>query len=245
MRFVAWQPSITTMETVECFWEIEGTWSGGRVVLPKPVVDLGFDLYGAPGTGWIAGIHDGPLVRAAGRVHQIGIRFRPGAARALLKCPIGELSRRITPLESVLGPLAILTGERLAQVRDATERARILESFVASRLRSSPRFSSGLSTALMALRDSGGRVPVSRIWRRSGMSYGRLLDLFHSEVGLTPKNIARILRLHHALALLRRGSGGSLGRIAAELGFADQAHFTNEFRCMTGQPPGSFRRSTR
>lgn len=70
------------------------------------------------------------------------------------------------------------------------------------------------------------------------------MDLFHTEVGLGPKKLARILRLHHAIGRLRALPAPSLSRIAADLGFSDQAHFTREFSAMTGETPSVFRRAS-
>jgi AraC-like DNA-binding protein len=58
-------------------------------------------------------------------------------------------------------------------------------------------------------------------------------------VGYGPKRLARILRLQRALgaATAPHPEGRSLARVAAEAGYADQAHFSNECLALAGAPP--------
>jgi AraC-like DNA-binding protein len=56
-------------------------------------------------------------------------------------------------------------------------------------------------------------------------------------VGATPKQLASILRFRRAVALHRPRT--SLGELALEAGYYDQAHFTHEFRSITRSSPGA------
>jgi AraC-like DNA-binding protein len=47
-------------------------------------------------------------------------------------------------------------------------------------------------------------------------------------------------RPHQAAAPRLRTGPGTLARMAAELGYADQAHFTRDFRTVTGVTPGDY-----
>ena len=54
-----------------------------------------------------------------------------------------------------------------------------------------------------------------------------------AEVGLTPKQAARVLRFERAGGLLRSGRY-DLAMVAAEAGYYDQAHLSNEWRALAG-----------
>jgi AraC-like DNA-binding protein len=56
-------------------------------------------------------------------------------------------------------------------------------------------------------------------------------------VGLAPKALARTLRFQNALRLAGRGLSRSWSGIAAECGYADQAHLIREFRALSGATP--------
>jgi AraC family transcriptional regulator len=51
------------------------------------------------------------------------------------------------------------------------------------------------------------------------------------------------VRVRAATRLLRE-QGPSLADVAAAAGFADQSHFTRQFRRATGMTPGEYRRQT-
>jgi AraC-like DNA-binding protein len=72
-----------------------------------------------------------------------------------------------------------------------------------------------------------------------GVSTKRLIALFRNEVGLSPKAYARIRRFQAALRLLTAGSAGG-ARVAAEVGYFDQAQFVREFRSFTGMTPTQY-----
>ena len=55
---------------------------------------------------------------------------------------------------------------------------------------------------------------------------------------MSPSAYLRALRLH--MARERLFDGESAASVAAACGFADQAHFTNEFRRFAGVSPGTF-----
>jgi AraC-like DNA-binding protein len=73
-----------------------------------------------------------------------------------------------------------------------------------------------------------------------GASPWRLSRLFHRLTGVTLHRYRTRLRVNAALERLADGAG-SLATLAAELGFADQAHLTRVVRDSTGLPPGRLR----
>ena len=64
--------------------------------------------------------------------------------------------------------------------------------------------------------------------------------MFCAEVGIGPKQLARVARLQRAVALLQGGSG-SLAAEAAALGYFDQAHMARDFRALAGVTPAAVR----
>jgi AraC-like DNA-binding protein len=88
---------------------------------------------------------------------------------------------------------------------------------------------------------------LRNITRRSVAATARTLGLgerhaqrqFRSQVGLTAAQARRLQRMNEAVFALRNpsGTGENLADLAAELGFADQAHMARELRALTGLPP--------
>ena len=67
-----------------------------------------------------------------------------------------------------------------------------------------------------------------------GWSDRQLAREFRREIGLPPKAAARVIRFDRARRLLPRYNGAV---VAAECGYADQAHFVREFVAFAGMRP--------
>lgn len=93
------------------------------------------------------------------------------------------------------------------------------------------------------LRDHPEVTRVAQVAERAGMSERSLQRLVEQRIGMSPKWLVQRRRLHDAVERLKGGldvGAGSLADLAAELGYADQAHFTHDFRTVTGMTPGEF-----
>lgn len=86
--------------------------------------------------------------------------------------------------------------------------------------------------------DSTGLVPLARML---GVSPYRLSRTFHRIMGMPLTRFRNQARISTALDRLEEGET-SLARLAADLGFADQAHLTRTIRAHVGHTPGQLRR---
>lgn len=68
-----------------------------------------------------------------------------------------------------------------------------------------------------------------------------LARLFRTATGMSPTAWMRVRRIDQARRWLREGSQ-PLGRIASDLAFFDQSHFTRSFRAITGCSPRHYAR---
>ena len=85
-----------------------------------------------------------------------------------------------------------------------------------------------------ALRRVAGLAEVA------GMSERRLQRLFAEYVGVPPKWVMRRARLHEAALRADAGAVLDWGALAADLGYADQAHLTRDFTATLGVPPSRY-----
>jgi AraC-like DNA-binding protein len=80
---------------------------------------------------------------------------------------------------------------------------------------------------------------VGELSERVGLSERSLQRLTRRRLGLSPKWLVQRRRLQEAADRLRSG-GTTAARIAADLDYADQAHFTRDFARVTGTTPARF-----
>jgi transcriptional regulator GlxA family with amidase domain len=87
-----------------------------------------------------------------------------------------------------------------------------------------------------ALVRSRGRTSVDALAAGAGVSARHVERVFRDEVGLSPKRLARVVRLQEVLRRL----GAAPDRwvdVALDCGYADQAHLSRDFRELTGESP--------
>jgi len=200
-------------------------------VLPDGSVDI---VSGADGELFVAGPDTGPVRRELSSGSLIvGIRFRPGAAGAALGLPASELRDAQVPLEAIWGRRATELADRLAASADAGRKRRVLEEAVIERL---PTVKPPDPVVLEAVRRLGR--PRSRVGALSEalfVSERHLRRAFRYTVGYGPKTLDRVLRFQRFLS--RAPAEEGLARVAAELGYADQAHLARESVRLSGLSP--------
>ena len=84
-------------------------------------------------------------------------------------------------------------------------------------------------------------VRVEQLAQRLGMSVRGVQRLTQRYIGLAPLAVIRRYRLQEAALRLREEPGYSIAEVAADLGYADQAHLSGDFRKVLGLSPGAYR----
>jgi AraC-like DNA-binding protein len=167
----------------------------------------------------------------------VGLRFRPGFAGTALGLPASELRDTRVALDAAWGRPGSELEERLGCAAADHERRRLLEAAVASRRPTTEQPDQLVLAASHRLGLPGSRV--GSISRALGMSERQLLRRFKAAVGYGPKTLDRVLRFQRFLSSARMVTRGdeNLAGIAAELGYADQAHLTRECVELAGLTP--------
>lgn len=211
------------------------------ISLADPIQMLSMpDPAAAPGafTGLISGLNDGPVTICADRFQfGIHVELTPWAAGALLGHPAGVLASGVYDLADVLGRRGSELIERVREAPDWDSRFaaidRVLAADVDRRWTPEPEVSQAWNTLLR----TGGRIPIQQLARHVGWSRRHLGERFRRELGLTPKSAGRVIRFQRSHTALTRPARWGLAEIAAECGYADQAHLTREWRDLAGQTP--------
>ena len=81
---------------------------------------------------------------------------------------------------------------------------------------------------------------IQEIAYEIGFNQDYFIRSFEAQVGRTPGAYLRMIRMQHAAKMVST-SELSMKEIAAEAGFADQAHFSREFRRLWGVSPQRYR----
>lgn len=210
---------------------------GGRIVL---VISFGptLDVDGRTFGSFVAGLHDSPaLTEHAGEGYGIQAYLTPLGARRLLGMPIGELTNQVVELEDLIGRNDL--AERLATAPDWGTRFTLLERAIARRTLAAPPMAPELEWVWRRLHDG---IPIGELADELGWSRRHLGATAGRELGMAPKQLARLLRFEHAVQRLR--GGAALADVALDSGYYDQAHFNRDFKAFAGVTPTKYRAVT-
>ncbi|MEV5297513.1 helix-turn-helix domain-containing protein [Amycolatopsis methanolica] len=211
-------------------------------ILVHPVVNVAFD----EGRGMVSGVQTQRFTRRlSGHGRALGVMFRPGGFRPFLGRPMATITDQVHPVADgfpALHPAEPALAEALAGEAGGDEIAAMLGQALAP-LVPGARQPSEDTTALaeLAARDRDLRR-VEDLAARGGMSVRQLQRAFADHIGVSPKWVLRRYRIYDAAERAARDESVDWAELAADLGYADQAHLTREFTAVIGEPPGRYAR---
>jgi AraC-like DNA-binding protein len=239
-------PSSALRPYVACYWTVtatEGLVPAHRV-LPDGCMDLLLRV-GSDGNveANVVGTMTCALVSPISPVTGFaGIRFRPGEALAFLDVAAGDARDAVlSPLDAGLVDIDALL-ETVARNAPSAWAA-VLDSWLLSRITRARAADARVRSAVHRLSSSGGNARVARLAAAVGLSERQLERAFGERVGVSPKVLARVLRLQALVACFGRLAASAVvprvswAGVAAELGLADQAHLVREVRALAGVTP--------
>jgi AraC-like DNA-binding protein len=203
-------------------------------VLPDGCTDLIWEqgrgpLVAGPDTG------PAPTTMAAGTVI-LGVRFRPSAGGPVLGIPLSELRDQRVDLADLRPADA---GRLSAGLDPTTAAARMLD--VTAALVDDGAPDPVVTWAAHLLRDP--QVRAEDVAATVGLSMRQFRRRCHASVGYGPKTLQRVLRFRRFVSRIDAGPDVlDLAAIAAEAGYADQAHLTRECGKLSGLTPAALAR---
>jgi AraC-like DNA-binding protein len=237
-----------------CIWHLVDPSPGGvtQTIYPDGCCELIVHLATPPRAwdeqrGWhdqtdtlFASQHLGPVrLQATRPMECVGLRLQPEASSALGgRTLVRDHILDLAAIDATLAR-ALRSAIRGFVAGDAAALWRLVERRIAEQPIDEP-----VSRAVAQLRESAGATRIDGLARSLSISLRTLQTRFRRDVGLTPKEFARIMRLRATLKALEDGEA-ALADVAADRGFADQAHATRELRRITGLAPARLRAALR
>ena len=125
--------------------------------------------------------------------------------------------------------------ERLRAAASWDDRFAIAEAVLARRYEAGRPVDPEVAFAWGLMVTSRGRVRVEQLAAEAGWSRRRLWSRFRSQIGLTPKRAAQLVRFDHAAHRLAAGHSAAL--VAADSGYVDQSHLHHDVMAFAGMTP--------
>jgi AraC-like DNA-binding protein len=219
------------------------------LVLPDACSDLIWER----GVGaYVAGPDTGParpLIKPGTVI--VGVRFRPSAGGQVLRTPLSEIANQRVPLADLL-PSAARRLPPTLDPEEAVDRVRAITGGLV--VDGAP--DRAMARAAVLLRNPAVRAEA--VAAEVGLSERQFRRRSQAAAGYGPKTLQRVLRFHRFVRLLDAASAlapdlaapatataPDLAALAAEAGYADQAHLTRECSALSGFTPAALARVRR
>ncbi|WP_371480682.1 DUF6597 domain-containing transcriptional factor [Kitasatospora sp. NBC_00315] len=220
-------------------WDLRGRAPHVQKVLSHPNVHLVFEEPRPTVYGVQRGVFSRRL-SGAGRV--LGTKFRPGAFRPLLGSPVAALADRAVPAAELFGPAVTEAGRAVLGAAEPAGMAALAEEFLRSVLPEPHPVAREVADIVALITEAPALLRVDQVAAACGLSVRTLQRLFAEYVGASPKWVLRRARLHEAATRAEEGAGIDWAALAADLGYADQAHLVRDFTATVGSPPARYAR---
>jgi AraC-like DNA-binding protein len=230
---------------VDRFWILTAAAGAGpRRILPDGCIDVIVDVDpDSDGFGQATAV--GTMTRAMlfhprTRVCSAAVRFRPGGATPFLRLSADQLTDQVLDAGEA-GARWIAAGAGDAP-KGPLAAVATLERHLLARLHAIAEPDRAIAHAISRL-FAAVPPPIAELGREIGWSRQHLARRFRAEIGVGPKQLARVARLQRAVDQLQRGTGGdlTLAGAAVDLGYFDQAHMARDFRELAGVTPRDVR----
>lgn len=222
----------------------------GVKVFPSPQCEMVFSYGGPAREQWfghssdcspgfaIGGYSTKPVeYLTQGGYGVIMVGFKPWGIQCFLNFEAKEITNTNSDMSLHYGKEVLFVEEKLRETESTAERIRIIEAFLAGKIRRY-QFDKLMVYATELITRSSGTMRVQELAKACYMSRRQFLRRFEASIGINPKTFSRIVRFQQIFSKLMDGEADpDWSEVAFKADYFDQAHFINDFREFSGYSP--------
>ncbi|WP_136468080.1 helix-turn-helix domain-containing protein [Flagellimonas onchidii] len=251
-----YEPNIELSEFVKRYWTLDGEKESiplKNTIVPDGTMKLIFhygDTYKhhsqngkitiLPNCFLIGQLTKPYVIEPVGVTGSFVVQFKPNGFLPFTSIPIKELENKAIPLNKLFGEEGIKLGNQVLKANSTSERIQIIENFLFKELSYKNKVDNIVKSTVETIFSVNGQFSVNEFSSTNNVSRRQLARKFSSAIGLSPKQLAKTIRIQSTLKVLLNEEITSLTELAYEKEYFDQAHFIKEFKEFTGLTPKEF-----
>ncbi|MBU2905825.1 helix-turn-helix domain-containing protein [Arenibacter algicola] len=257
MDYQTYEPQIDLKSLVSCYWTLEvpkQSDSQKQRIVPDGCIEMAFILgddikrytseneFILQPRAMVLGQTIEPFyIEPTGFVKTFAVRFYPYGFANFVSEPISKLANKETPINQ----LFVLENadeleQKIINANNTEERISIIEKFLLDKLNDEKTINKIVINTVDSLLLSNGSASINSILKDDLSKRRQLERNFKRQIGISPKQLGKVIRLQTALKMLLDQKSENLTDIAYESEYFDQAHFIKDFKEFTGINPKEF-----
>lgn len=255
MNYQTFQPASDLASVIKCYWTLEvpaGADAEKQRILPDGCLEMIFILGDdvkrftsetefiiQPRAMVLGQITEPYFIQPTGYVNSFAIRFYPYGFANFVTVPLNSLANKETPLQLLFAE-GLSLAEKITSAPDTLQRISIIEEFLLDKLNEKSTIDSIVKSTIDTMLSTRGNSHISSMLKDDLSKRRQLERKFTTQIGISPKQLSKIIRLQSTLKMLLNRQSESLTDIAYESEYYDQAHFIKDFKEFTGITPKEF-----
>lgn len=257
MNYQTFKPHADLAALVNYYWTLEVPFDPSnekQKIIPDGFIEMTFN-FGDPIRRYVSEddfiLHPNAMIMGQrtksyyiepeGDVDTFAICFYADGFSNFVTTSIKTLADKETPIGVVFGEeIARELEQEMILGANTEQRIEIIERFLLEKLNEQSTIDHIVKRTVDALIATKGSSSISNILKEDLSKRRQLERKFVNQIGISPKQLGKVIRLQSALKMLLNEEGESLTNIAHENDYYDQAHFIKDFREFTGLSPKEF-----
>ncbi len=256
MKPKIFEPNNELTEFVKCYWTLEADKEDTPVkntIVPDGTMKLIFhygdtykhhpsngDIITLPKCFLIGQLTKPYVVEPLGITGTFVVRFHPNGFLPFATIPIKEIENTAVPLSELFGEEGEKIGNSILNANSTIDRINLIEHFLLKHLTDKKTIGNVMKSAIETILDANGQFSVNEYSLHNNINRRQLTRKFATTIGLSPKQLAKTIRIQATLKKLLSNKVVKLTDLAYENEYFDQAHFIKEFKEFTGLTPKEF-----
>lgn len=189
---------------------------------------------------FISGQHKRFIFIEAEHSSNMAIKFKLGGAAPFLDFPVSLLNNKVRQAEPIFGNKISVIRQKIIIEKDVQKKFSLMENFLLNSIRNGYSDNNKFLEVLEFLAAAPHAASIRELSERMGVTQKHMITLFNTQVGLTPKALARIFRFQKVILELEKLKPADWLQIALDCGYYDQAHFIKDFYAFSGIRPTAY-----
>lgn len=180
------------------------------------------------------------IIEPVGVTGSFVVQFKPNGFLPFATIPIKEMENMAVPLVKLFGQKGIELEQKILNANSTANRIKIIEKFLLHLLAERKTIDNVVKSTVETILNTNGQFSVIEFAGNININRRQLTRKFSAAIGLSPKQLAKTIRIQTALKALLNNEQTTLTNLAYENEYYDQAHFIKEFKEFTGLTPKEF-----